>query len=287
MVRETGGETTREPEAGMSFRDRYGPWAVVLGASEGLGEAYAHELGRRGVNVLAAARRGAPLEAVTRRVAGAHGVEAKPVVLDLVAGDFLDTLRSVTDRLEVGLVVYNATDHFIGPFLDEGLDHALGQVAINVNSPLAVCDHFGRAMLERGRGGFVLMGSGAGVAGTAGLAVYSATKAFGLTLAQALHHEWRAHGVDVLGVIGPAMDTPNFRRHYDYDPQNLPEPPVPPARVAREVLDAIGHEVEMTPGERFREGFAALSSLPRAEQSRLLSSSLAATLDRPADRADS
>ncbi|MGH9013348.1 MAG: SDR family NAD(P)-dependent oxidoreductase [Acidimicrobiia bacterium] len=274
---------TPEPGTEKSFQGRYGPWSVVLGASEGLGEAYARELGRRGVNVVAAARRWAPLEAVTRGVAGAHGVEAKPVMLDLVAGDFLDTLRTVTDDLEVGLVVYNATDHFIGPFLDEGLDHARAQVAINVTGPLAVCDHFGRRMLERGRGGIVLMGSGAGVAGTAGLAVYSATKAFGLTLAQALHQEWRPRGVDVLGVIGPAMDTPNFRRHYDYDPENLPEPPVPPARVAREVLDAIGHEVEMTPGERFREGFAALSSLPRAEQSRLLSARFAATRDRPAE----
>jgi short-subunit dehydrogenase len=264
----------------MRFDHRYGPWAVVLGASEGLGEAYADELAGRGVNVVVAARRSALLHDVADRLHHSHGVDTRAAVVDLAADNLMATLRAMTDDLDVGLVIYNATGHFIGPFLDEPLDHALEQVAINVRGLIAVCQHFARPMLARGRGGLVLMGSGAGVAGTAGLAIYSATKAFGLTLAQALHLEWRDQGVDVLGVVAPAMDTPSFRRQFDHDPVSLPQPPLAPAQVAREVLDALGEEMEMMPGPANRQGYTLLSALPRIEQARMLSARFAGTLER-------
>jgi short-subunit dehydrogenase len=263
-----------------SFANRYGPWGIVLGASEGLGEAYARELAARGLNVVVAARRAEPLAEVAQGLRADAGVDARPVVVDLSASDCLDTMRAVTDELEVGLVVFNATGSFVGEFLDEGHDDARTQVAINVTAPLAVCDHFGRAMVERGRGGIVLMGSGAGVAGTAGLAVYSATKSFQLTLAQALHEEWRHRGVDVLGVVGPAIDTPNFRRSFDHDPDQLPQKPMAPEQVAVDVLDALGEEMEIMPGAGNREGYAFLSALPRVEQARMLSASFAAAAGR-------
>ena len=270
-------------EAG-AFRERYGPWAVVLGASEGLGEAYARDAARRGLNVVVAARRSGPLTAVARSVHDDLGVDGVPVVCDLTAPDCLDTLRAATEPLEVGLAVFNATDSYLGPFLDEPPGHALQQVAINVAAVLGVCEHFGRAMVARGRGGVVLMGSGAGVAGTAGLAVYSATKSFQLTLAQALHLEWKDLGVDVLGVVGPAIDTPNFRRSFDHDPDTLPHPPLPPDEVARDVLDALGQEMEIMPGAANREGYRFLSALPRVEQAQMLSASFTAA-GRAADRA--
>ena len=260
-----------------SFRDRYGPWAVVLGASEGLGEAYARDAARRGLNVVVAARRAGALETVAAALRADFGVEARPVVADLSSHDFLPGLRAVTDDVEVGLVVFNATGTFIGPFLDEGTAHAFEQVAINVEAPIVCCDHFGRSMVPRGRGGLVLMGSGAGVAGTAGLAVYSATKAFMLTLAQALHEEWRPQGVDVLGVVGPAIDTPNLRRSFDHDPEALAHPALSPEEAAVEVLDTLGHEMEIMPGVANHDGYQILSSMPRVDQARTLSASFAAT----------
>ena len=126
------------------------------------------------------------------------------------------------------------------------------------------------------------MSSGAGVAGTAGLAVYSATKAFQLVLAQALHEEWRSLGVDVLGVVGPAIDTPTFRRSFDHDPDALPHPPLPPEVVATEVLDALGRDMEMMPGDANREGYQLLSAMPRVDQAQMLSASFtAAARDAP------
>ncbi len=269
------------PDASTSFADRYGPWAVVLGASEGLGEAFAREAARRGLNVVVAARRARELDAVAEGIAADEGVSTRAAVLDLTRPDALARLQEVTDDLEVGLVVYNGTGHFIGPFLDEGLDHIREQVAINVDMPLACADHFGRAMVARGHGGLVIMGSGAGVAGTAGLAVYSATKSFLLTLAQALHVEWHDRGVDVLGVVGPAIDTPTFRRSFDHDPADLPNPPLPPAVAATEVLDALGTEMEMMPGAANQDGYRALSAMPRVDQARVMSANFVA-MSRPA-----
>jgi len=268
-------------QSSAEFAGRYGPWGLVLGASEGLGAAYAHQLARRGLNVVVAARRAEPLAGVAAALRDEHGVDARCVAVDLGASDLVARLRSATDGLDVGLVIHNGTADFIGRFVEEGYDDAQHQVAVNVLSVLAVCDHYGGPMVARGRGGVILMSSGAGVAGTAGLAVYSATKSFQLTLAQALHEEWRADGVDVVGVVGPAIDTPNFRRSFDHDPDALPHPPLAPEIVAREVVDALGQTMELMPGEVNHAGYEVLSAMPRMDQARALSARFRATSRDP------
>src|SRR5271157_2415388 len=214
---------TASAPASESFRDRYGPWAVVLGGSEGLGEAYARDAARRGLNVVVAARRAGALETVAAALRTDFGVEARAVVVDLISRDFLTGLRGATDDLEVGLVIFNATGTFLGPFLDEGVDHAFEQLAINVEAPLLCCEHFGRGMVERGRGGVVLMGSGA-------------------------------------GVVCTAIDTPNLRRSFDYDPEQLAHPALSPEECAVEVLDSLGHDMEIMPGAANHESYQLLSA---------------------------
>jgi len=268
-------------QSSAEFAGRYGPWGLVLGASEGLGAAYARELARRGLNVVVAARRAEPLAGVATALRDEHGVDARSVAVDLGAPDLVARLRRATDGLDVGLVIHNGTADFIGRFVEEGYDDAHHQVVVNVLSVLAVCDHYGGPMVARGRGGLILMSSGAGVAGTAGLAVYSATKSFQLTLAQALHEEWRADGVDVVGVVGPAIDTPNFRRSFDHDPDALPHPPLAPEIVAREVVDALGQTMELMPGEVNHAGYEVLSAMPRMDQARALSARFRATSRDP------
>ncbi|HEV2310851.1 MAG TPA: SDR family NAD(P)-dependent oxidoreductase, partial [Acidimicrobiia bacterium] len=119
-------------QPGADFAARYGPWGLVLGASEGLGAAYAHQLARRGLNVVVAARRAEPLAAVAATLRDEHGVDARSVAVDLAAPDLVARLRGATDGLDVGLLIHNGTADFIGPFVDEGYDHAQHQVAVNV-----------------------------------------------------------------------------------------------------------------------------------------------------------
>jgi uncharacterized protein len=248
------------------FVDSYGAWGVVLGASEGLGEAFATAIASRGVNVVVAARRSDLLGKVADRIAGAHDVQTRAVTLDLTDPGFLQVLRSATDELEVGLVVYNATSVYTGEFEDQPVDSMRSMVAINCLGPLVVCEHLGRQMIARGRGGVVLMSSGAGLAGCSYNATYAASKAFDLVLGESLWAEWRHYGVDVMSVIGPAMDTPTFRTTMPPEVLAVTPPPIAPELVVEEVLGALGTCPSFVPGQNNRELLAALGALPRGQQ---------------------
>jgi short-subunit dehydrogenase len=248
----------------MGFADKYGPWAVVLGASEGLGEAYARGLAARGLSVVVAARREAPLRRVADAIATEHGVETRAVRLDLASPDFLDGLRTVTDDLDVGLVIYNGAASYVGPFLD-GAESFAAIVAVNCVGPLVVCQHFGRHLVDRGRGGIVLMGSAAGLAGSPHISAYAASKAFDLVLGEALWAEWRDKGVDVMAVIGPAIDTPTYRNSLPAETRATLPTPMDPVDVVTEVFDALGTDPSFAPGE-MGERLAMLGRLPRRQQ---------------------
>jgi uncharacterized protein len=188
------------------------------------------------------------------------------VTLDLGDPEFLEPLRSATDGLEVGLVIYNATGVYTGEFEAQPVDSMRSMVAINCLGPLMVCEHFGPSMISRGRGGVVLMSSGAGLAGCPFNASYAASKAFDLVLGESLWAEWGRYGVDVMSVIGPAMDTPTFRATMTPEVLAMTPPPIKPALVVEEVLDALGSCPSFVPGEVNRELLAALGGLPRVQQ---------------------
>ncbi len=100
------------------FRSKYGPWAVVAGASVGLGAAFARQLAEKGLNVVLVARRVGPLEERATALTNAYEVEVRAVPLDLGAADMLTSLREHTRDLDVGLLVYNAALGLFGPFLE-------------------------------------------------------------------------------------------------------------------------------------------------------------------------
>lgn len=252
----------------MEFAERYGPWGVVLGGSAGLGEAFADGIAARGANVVVVARAGdlSDLQQVADSLSATHGVEARVVTLDLADSEFIEQLGSATADLEVGLAIYNATGVYVGEFEDQSVESMQSMVAINCLGPLAVAEHFGRSMIERGRGGLVFMSSGAALAGCAYNASYAASKAFSLVLGESLWAEWRHHGVDVMSVIGTAMDTPTFRANTPAEVLERTAPPISLELVVEEVLDNIGSTPSFVPGEDNRKGIAALGALPRIEQ---------------------
>ena len=195
---------------------RYGPWAVIAGGSDGVGSAFADGLAARGMNVVLVARRKAVLEATADDLRARHGVEVRTVSLDLASSGALAELERETSGLETGLFVYNAGgDTAIAAFLDKDLDTHLELVQRNCTSVLEAAYRFGRPMAERGRGAVVLVTSGACWAGGVNQAVYGATKAFDLLLAESLWAEWRDRGVDVLSLVPGATDTPSMHRVLD------------------------------------------------------------------------
>lgn len=226
------------------FRARYGPWALVAGASAGLGEAFARALAARGLHLVLLARRREALERLALALRAAHGVEVRVAPCDLARGDLAEEAGRFTAGLEVGLLVYNAAHSVIGPFVERPLEEHLRVVDVNCRGPVALAHALGGAMAQRGRGGIVLMSSLAASQGNPLLASYAASKAFALVLAEGLWAELRSRGVDVVACRAGATRTTGFAA-------SRPRRRVPlsdPDDVARRALDALGRGPSLVTG---------------------------------------
>ncbi len=232
------------------FVDKYGRWAVIAGASEGIGASLADQLAARGLDLVLLARNAALLDGVATRARDEHGVQTRVVVQDLTDPDIAARVTEATAGLDVGLLIYNAgASDRTAAFLDNELDYSLKQIKLDCVGPISLAHHFGTAMRERGRGGIVLVASLACVAGSATLAVYSAVKAFQHNFAEGLWAELRPHGVDVCCTPLGMTYTPALQRMgVDYDPaaQMLSED------VAREIVENIGNGPVHVVGENNR-----------------------------------
>jgi short-subunit dehydrogenase len=191
------------------FLRSYGPWALILGGSEGVGEGFARLLAAQGFNLVLAARREEPLAKLAASLRAEHPVEVRTVSVDLGKADALDHVLPVTKGLEVGLLICNAGANLgRGDFVTRPMEILQPVIGMNVLTQVSFSHHYVPAMVERGRGGVILVGSLAGYVGMAGLAVYSGAKAFSRIFAEALWYELRPHGVHVLHMPLPLVATP-------------------------------------------------------------------------------
>ena len=242
------------------LRDRYGPWALVAGASAGLGEAFARRLAATGLDLVLLSRRQEALDRLAGELRAAHGVEVRTCALDLGRPDLAGAVRALAEGLEVGLLVYNAAHSVIGPFVDRPLEEQIRVLDVNCRGSLVLCHLLGGSMARRGRGGIVIMTSIAGSQGNPLLASYAASKAFGLVLAEGLWSELRERGVDVVACRAGATDTPGYA-------SSRPRKKVPlmaPDDVVEAALRALGRRPSVVPGALNRTAaFAFGRLLPR------------------------
>ncbi len=248
-----------ESAAQRGFAQKYGPYALVAGGSYGLGAAFAEGCARRGLNLVIMARKKDALEATASRIREAHGVDVKTIAVDLA--DFDDVKKRVSALgVDIGLFVYDAAFVPIGPFADATEADLAAAAAVNVKAPLLLTKLFSGAMIQRGRGGIVLMSSLAGGQGSPNLATYAATKAFNTILAEGLWKELSPRGVDVLVCTAGAIMTPG----YEQAESAKPAPgTLPPYTVAETTLDALGNGPVVVPG--------AVNKIGRFMMTRLLS----------------
>ena len=226
------------------FVKRYGPWALIAGASEGIGAAFARALAQRGINLVLVARRSERLEAAEREIIGLAPVQVRRVALDLARADAAVVLEQEVADLDIGLVVYNAALAPGGAFLEIPLAEQLAAIDVNVRGPLALAHRFGRRLAARGSGGIVLLSSLTAFQGSPFVATYGASKSFLLTLAEGLWFELAPRGIDVLAVCAGATRTPGYlRRSQQRAPGELQ-----PDQVAREALARLGRGPSMIPG---------------------------------------
>lgn len=238
---------------------RYGRWALVAGASEGLGAAFAEALAQRGHHLVLIARRRVQLEQVATRLAAAYGIEVRVLVLDLADGAWVAQVIALAAELEIGIAVYNAAYSAIGPLLDRPLADAERALEVNAHGALRFIHALASPMRARKRGALVLMSSLAGFQGSPRLAGYAASKAYITVLGESLWSELRPDGVDVLVSCAGAIRTPGYQKTAKRDAPGT----LDPAQVVERTLAALGKGPVVVPG--------AVNKLARIVLGRILS----------------
>lgn len=247
-----------------NFVASYGPWAIVAGASEGIGAAYAEELAARGLKLILIARRAELLRLLANRLSETYHTEIRTISLDLSASNAAEQIWQETNDVKIGLLVYNAAFSAIGPFLERSLDDHLKELHTNAVTPVQLVYRLAERMLVRGRGGIILMSSLSAFQGSAYISTYAATKAFNIVLAEGLWEEWRERGVDALVCISGAVKTPNYVASEPEKTGGLGDMTMKPDQVVNEALYALGKQPYVIPGRMNRlASFVMRHLMPR------------------------
>jgi short-subunit dehydrogenase len=235
----------------MDFKQKYGPWALIVGASEGLGAAFADNCAKRGLNVALVARRAAALEETAQTLEARYGVKTRKIIADAGRAEFGDIVLGSLRDVEVGFFVFNAAAEPGGRFLDISLSDHLNNIQVNCVAPTILCYALGRKMADRGRGGIFLISSTGALQGIKHWVSYGAAKAYEMLLGEGLWDEMRDHGVDAFAYMVGATYTPTFQRIQKrlglpfadgVDPSKFPPGtalPILPERVAEALFENL------------------------------------------------
>lgn len=224
----------------MGLIQKYGKTALVAGASEGIGAAFAKSLAAEGLDLVLVARREEPLNKLAGELESRFNIKTTCILCDLGAVDATEQITEALGGREIDMLVYNAALSYIGPFIENSVEDNAIIAQINMITPLKMLHVFGEKMISRGRGAVVILASLAGFQGSGFLTVYAATKAFDRTLAESLWYEWKDKGVDVIACCAGATSTPGYNNS-NPGKSSLFAPRVQaPEEVAEECLKKLG-----------------------------------------------
>jgi uncharacterized protein len=225
------------------LRERYGEWALVTGASAGIGAAFARALAREGLSCVLTARREDRLRELAAELESRHGVKTRVLAVDLAEPGGAEALLRGASDLEIAVLVNNAGFGGAGRFDKLAPERLRAMVELNCVAPVVLTRALLPAMHARGRGAVILTGSVAGCQPLPLHALYSATKTFDNLLGEALWAEFRGTGVDVLSVLPGPTET-----EFQEIAKELPHPGEPPERVVATALDALGRQPSVISG---------------------------------------
>ena len=212
--------------------EKYGPWALIVGGSEGIGAAFARKLAAKKFNIALVARKEQPLAELTTELR-ATGVEVRTLSADLSRADALEKVRTITDDIVIGYLIYVAGANSVrGNLVELDPEVYRAVIAVNVLGPVEFVHHYGSRMKDRGRGGIILAGSSSNYIGSATLGPYTASKAFSRIFSEALWAECKPMGIAVLHMVVNFTATPAMQR-LGLDTSTAQSP----SEVAQEALD--------------------------------------------------
>ncbi len=247
------------------WQERYGPWALVTGASSGIGREFATVLAERGINLVLIARRKARIEEIAEQLSTKHSIASRCIGVDLSERGAVQEIESNTSDLDIGLIVANAGFGSLGSSLNKNPEEELRMVDVNCRSVLDLCLNFGPKLRDRGQGGVILMSSIVAFQGVALQTNYAATKAYVQSLADGLAREWKPYGIDVLASAPGPVDT-EFAKVAQMNMGKAEDPGI----VARSTLNALGRKNTVRPGFLAKLLGNSLSLLPRSGRSFVL-----------------
>ena len=193
------------------FQDKYGPWVIVIGAAEGLGEAYCIALAKRKMNLVMVDNRSDELKTLSIQLKKEYGILTQTLHLDLKDKDATKIILKAVNELDIGLLIYNAAYSQIKPFVNYTTEELDAFLTINAGTQMQLVHAFAKKLITRKKaGGIILMSSLAGLIGMQLVAPYAATKAFTWNLAEALNYELKQHNIDVMACISGATATPTY-----------------------------------------------------------------------------
>ena len=198
------------PTTHADYAAKYGPWALVMGGSQGLGLAIASQLVRRSLGVVICGRRADQLDAAARQLRESHGAEVRTVTVDAASADAAEQVCTAVSDLEVGFLVYNCAAEPGGLFLESTEQEQIENIAVNCTTPTLLIQRLARPMAARGRGGIVVCSSLAAMQGIYNRVIYGAGKAYEMLLGEGLWAELSQHGVGAASFMIGSTYTPNF-----------------------------------------------------------------------------
>jgi hypothetical protein len=247
--------------ANQMLKAKYGPWALVTGASSGIGEQFARRLGAARLNLLLVARRGDRLQALQAELTRKYRIEVELLSEDLGTVAGLDRVIAVASSHDVGLIVSNAGFGLKGAFNKHDRATVESMFNTNARAPLILLHSLLPRLRARASAGIILTGSQEGEAPFPWSAAYAATKAFLHSLGQGLYGELAGTGVDLL-VLAPGATATEAHKLQGIASDILPGI-MTADQVAKEGLRQLGRTPLHVPGKENRKFVNLMRRMPR------------------------
>jgi uncharacterized protein len=240
------------------LKSKYGDWAIVTGASSGIGLELAIQLAEAGFNLVINSRHLDKLQEVEKQLRVNPTIEVRIVASDLAESDGIDKLIQSTQDLNVGLFIASAGYGTSGLFIDGSLHSEINMLKVNCEALLSLTHYYSQRFVQQKRGGIILMSSMVAFQGTPYSANYAATKAYVQTLAEGLSVELKPHGVDVLAAApGPVESGFSQRANMKMSMS------MTPSQVGVPILKALGRKTTVLPGLLTKILVYSLRTVPR------------------------